>query len=267
MPCEEKLVEIRCGGGRLSTFTNGGRDAVQHTDIRRLLQSLLPRSEQGVPRRALYELHNLLSQLNRWYCASPEPDGLKRKCQRHRGPLTAAQAFMLLRAGSVTWTSTRTPGATHGRRWSGTPSRRRMCSRWEPPYPQSQSEDPAREVRGLLHPPFHSALHATPPTRHHPCSNDQATRSAAHAASRLRHYTPPPAVPVPQPVQRCSPPTPHLHTVTIALTLPSQELDLNQTLEENGVPDETPEFEDHNVPTDYYIPVLHVYWNDDLTVA
>ncbi|PNW78294.1 hypothetical protein CHLRE_09g403200v5 [Chlamydomonas reinhardtii] len=46
-----------------------------------------------------------------------------------------------------------------------------------------------------------------------------------------------------------------------------QELDLNLTLEENGVPDETPVFEDHHVPTDYFIPVLHVYWNDDLTVA
>ncbi|EFJ51680.1 hypothetical protein VOLCADRAFT_79473 [Volvox carteri f. nagariensis] len=46
-----------------------------------------------------------------------------------------------------------------------------------------------------------------------------------------------------------------------------QELDLNLTLEENGMPNETPTFEDHHVPTDYYIPVLHVYWNDDLTVA
>lgn len=45
-----------------------------------------------------------------------------------------------------------------------------------------------------------------------------------------------------------------------------QELDLNKTLEENGVPDETPTFEDHLVPTEYYIPVLHVHWNDDLTV-
>ncbi|GIL88451.1 hypothetical protein Vretimale_15393 [Volvox reticuliferus] len=46
-----------------------------------------------------------------------------------------------------------------------------------------------------------------------------------------------------------------------------KELDLNLTLEENGVPDEGPTFEDHHVPGDYYIPVLHVYWNDDLTVA
>lgn len=45
------------------------------------------------------------------------------------------------------------------------------------------------------------------------------------------------------------------------------ELDMNKTLDENGVVDENPEFEDHHVPTDYYVPVLHVYWNDDLTVS
>ena len=45
------------------------------------------------------------------------------------------------------------------------------------------------------------------------------------------------------------------------------ELDMNLTLDENGILDEVPEFEGLNVPTDYYIPVLHVYWNDDLTVA
>ena len=45
------------------------------------------------------------------------------------------------------------------------------------------------------------------------------------------------------------------------------ELDMNLTLEENGITDEVPEFEALHVATDYYIPVLHVYWNDDLTVA
>lgn len=45
------------------------------------------------------------------------------------------------------------------------------------------------------------------------------------------------------------------------------ELDMNKTLKENGVPDEKSELEDYHVPTDFYIPVLHVYWNDDLTVA
>jgi len=40
-----------------------------------------------------------------------------------------------------------------------------------------------------------------------------------------------------------------------------------QTLEENGVLDESPQFEDLGMPNGSYLPVLHVYWNDDLTVA
>ncbi len=31
--------------------------------------------------------------------------------------------------------------------------------------------------------------------------------------------------------------------------------------------DESTEFEDHHINNDFYVPVLHVYWNDDLTVA
>ncbi len=46
-----------------------------------------------------------------------------------------------------------------------------------------------------------------------------------------------------------------------------EELDLNRTLEDNGVVDESADFEDVGLPGDYYVPVLHVYWQDDLTVA
>ncbi len=46
-----------------------------------------------------------------------------------------------------------------------------------------------------------------------------------------------------------------------------QELNMNKTLEENGVVDETRTFEDLLVPTDAFVPVIHAYWNDDLTVA
>lgn len=45
------------------------------------------------------------------------------------------------------------------------------------------------------------------------------------------------------------------------------ELDMTRTLAENGVPDESAEFEDQQIESTFYIPVLHVYWNDDLTVA
>ena len=44
-------------------------------------------------------------------------------------------------------------------------------------------------------------------------------------------------------------------------------LDMDKNLEENGVPDETPEFFKLDLDEDYYIPVIHVYFNDDLTVA
>jgi hypothetical protein len=46
-----------------------------------------------------------------------------------------------------------------------------------------------------------------------------------------------------------------------------RELDLNKTLQENGVVDESGAFEALDMPSDYHVPVLHVHWNDDLTVA
>ena len=45
------------------------------------------------------------------------------------------------------------------------------------------------------------------------------------------------------------------------------ELDLNKTLGENGVEDETEEFQELAIPSDYFIPVIHLYYTDDLTVA
>ena len=44
-------------------------------------------------------------------------------------------------------------------------------------------------------------------------------------------------------------------------------LDMALTLTENGVPDEADEFERLTIDQDFYTPVLHVYFNDDLTVA
>uniref|UniRef100_A0A7S0YLX7 Cytochrome b5 domain-containing protein 1 n=1 Tax=Polytomella parva TaxID=51329 RepID=A0A7S0YLX7_9CHLO len=46
-----------------------------------------------------------------------------------------------------------------------------------------------------------------------------------------------------------------------------EDLDMNKTLEQNGVPNESDMFEDLNMAVEDYIPVLHVYWNDDLTLA
>ena len=46
----------------------------------------------------------------------------------------------------------------------------------------------------------------------------------------------------------------------------SRELDMAKTLEDNGIIDESDEFESLGLPNDYYIPALHIYFNDDLTV-
>ena len=44
-------------------------------------------------------------------------------------------------------------------------------------------------------------------------------------------------------------------------------LKMNLTLEENGVLDESTKFDDLLLAKDTYIPALHLYYNDDLTVA
>merc|ERR1712224_478499 len=44
-------------------------------------------------------------------------------------------------------------------------------------------------------------------------------------------------------------------------------LDMNKTLEENGVKDESEEFEKLGIDPDDHIPALHLYFNDDLTEA
>ena len=44
-------------------------------------------------------------------------------------------------------------------------------------------------------------------------------------------------------------------------------LDMSKTLEQNGIYDETKEFERLRIDRDFYVPVLHLYYNDDLTVA
>eukprot|EP00002_Diphylleia_rotans_P023678 TRINITY_DN4659_c0_g1_i1.p1 TRINITY_DN4659_c0_g1~~TRINITY_DN4659_c0_g1_i1.p1 ORF type:complete len:212 (+),score=42.82 TRINITY_DN4659_c0_g1_i1:53-688(+) len=44
-------------------------------------------------------------------------------------------------------------------------------------------------------------------------------------------------------------------------------LDMNKTLEENGIPDESDKYADLAVDDDYYTPALHLYFNDDHTSA
>lgn len=44
-------------------------------------------------------------------------------------------------------------------------------------------------------------------------------------------------------------------------------LDMDKTLDENGIPDEQPEFDTLDIDPDFYIPTVHLYFADDLTVA
>ena len=44
-------------------------------------------------------------------------------------------------------------------------------------------------------------------------------------------------------------------------------LDMRKTLEENGVADDMPAFDALGIDEDFYVPVLHLYFSDDLTVA
>lgn len=44
-------------------------------------------------------------------------------------------------------------------------------------------------------------------------------------------------------------------------------LDMSKTLEENGIQDETEAFESLGLNAEYYIPAIHLYFDDDLTEA
>ena len=44
-------------------------------------------------------------------------------------------------------------------------------------------------------------------------------------------------------------------------------LDMDKTMEENDIIDESEDFVELNLPEDLYIPSVHIYYNDDLTVA
>ena len=42
---------------------------------------------------------------------------------------------------------------------------------------------------------------------------------------------------------------------------------MDKTLADNGVPDQAPDFAAVGIDEDYYVPVIHVYFMDALTVA
>jgi hypothetical protein len=44
-------------------------------------------------------------------------------------------------------------------------------------------------------------------------------------------------------------------------------LDMSKTLHDNDIPDERGKFDNLSIDDDYYIPTVHLYFSDDLTVA
>jgi len=47
----------------------------------------------------------------------------------------------------------------------------------------------------------------------------------------------------------------------------ARKLDMKLTLEENGIKDECDDFDTLDIDPDYYIPTIHLYFADDLTIA
>ena len=49
------------------------------------------------------------------------------------------------------------------------------------------------------------------------------------------------------------------------LYVPGKNLDMNKTLQQNGISDETEAFYELNMDEDEFLPAIHLYFNDDLT--
>lgn len=59
----------------------------------------------------------------------------------------------------------------------------------------------------------------------------------------------------------------NLHAESYTWKRLGRPLDMELRLDENDIPDETEEFERLDIPEDeWYIPAIHLYFNDDLTV-
>jgi hypothetical protein len=91
------------------------------------------------------------------------------------------------------------------------------------------------------------------PAHNQPSRTDTAAATAATAAAAAAAA----AGPAPAGQARREPKAP----------LEWTELDLNRSLVANGLPDRRGSYEDAGLPGDEAVPVLHVYWNDDLSAA
>ena len=57
------------------------------------------------------------------------------------------------------------------------------------------------------------------------------------------------------------------HAASYTWKYNGRNLDMNKTLEENGVADESEEFYKLSMNEELFLPALHLYLNDDLTEA
>lgn len=59
----------------------------------------------------------------------------------------------------------------------------------------------------------------------------------------------------------------NIHAASYTWKRLGRPLDMTKTLEENDILDETDEFERMGIPEDrWYVPAIHLYFKDDLTV-
>jgi hypothetical protein len=58
----------------------------------------------------------------------------------------------------------------------------------------------------------------------------------------------------------------NLHASSYTWKRLGRELKMNKSLDENGVPDETDECMELGIDPEEYIPTLHLYFQDDLTI-
>ena len=56
------------------------------------------------------------------------------------------------------------------------------------------------------------------------------------------------------------------HAASYTWKMSGRPLDMDLTLEENGIDDDTDDFKKLEIDDFIYIPTIHLYYNDDLTV-
>ena len=59
----------------------------------------------------------------------------------------------------------------------------------------------------------------------------------------------------------------NLHAGSYTWKYNGVNLDMYNTLEENGIPDESDDFYQLSMNEEQYLPAIHLYFNDDLTEA